>query len=46
MTSGVSFLHEPYFKKSEAIKLYDNIFIITNTMHTIGVDKITLFKTT
>ena len=22
------------------------IFIITNTMHTIGVDKITLFKTT
>jgi hypothetical protein len=23
-----------------------NIFIITNTMHTIGVDKITLFKTT
>ena len=22
-----------------------NIFIITNTMHTIGVDKITLFKT-
>jgi hypothetical protein len=26
---------------------YDkHIFIITNTMHTIGVDKITLFKTT
>ena len=23
-----------------------NIFIITNTIHTIGVDKITLFKTT
>ena len=23
-----------------------NVFIITNTMHTIGVDKITLFKTT
>ena len=23
-----------------------DIFIITNTMHTIGVDKITLFKTT
>ena len=23
-----------------------SIFIITNTMHTIGVDKITLFKTT
>jgi len=22
-----------------------NIFIITNNMHTIGVDKITLFKT-
>ena len=26
--------------------LYIYIFIITNTMHTIGVDKITLFKTT
>jgi len=25
---------------------YKDIFIITNTMHTIGVDKITLFKTT
>jgi len=23
-----------------------DVFIITNTMHTIGVDKITLFKTT
>jgi len=23
-----------------------NIFIVANTMHTIGVDKITLFKTT
>jgi len=26
--------------------MYVRIFIITNTMHTIGVDKITLFKTT
>ena len=26
--------------------IYIYIYIITNTMHTIGVDKITLFKTT
>jgi hypothetical protein len=32
------------FFKRDQINVH--VFIITNTMHTIGVDKITLFKTT
>ena len=36
--------HVPY--DWHDIRAYLHIFIITNTMHTIGVDKITLFKTT
>ena len=29
-----------------SMQYHKHIFIITNTMHTIGVDKITLFNTT